>query len=76
MMGLDFLPVQEQRSYWMLDASLGLNTAGDRYSISVFGQNLTDRTLISNSFVMPFSTFAVGALRPPRTIGLRVAARF
>ena len=76
MMGLDFLSVQEQRAYWTVDASLALNTAGDRYFIGVFGQNLTDQTVVSNAFVMPFSTFAVGALRPPRTLGLRVGARF
>jgi iron complex outermembrane receptor protein len=53
-----------------------VNTAGDRYSIGVFGQNLTDQTVMSNTWVMPFSTFAVGTLRPPRTLGLRVSAGF
>jgi len=42
----------------------------------VFGQNLTDRTALSNTWVMPFSTLAVGSLRPPRTFGLRVSARY
>jgi iron complex outermembrane receptor protein len=75
-MGTDFLAQQEQSAYWVVDASLAINTAGDRYSIGIFGQNLTDRTILSNTWVMPFSSFAVGALRPPRTIGLRAGARF
>jgi iron complex outermembrane receptor protein len=60
----------------VLDGSLTVNTSGDRYSVGVFGQNLTDRTALSNTWVMPFSTFAVGSLRPPRTFGLRVSAHY
>ncbi len=70
--GLDFLPAENQRAYWLLDASATFERA-NRFSIGVFGRNLTDRTVVSNSFVVPFSTFAVGALRPPRTFGIRVA---
>lgn len=76
LMGTDFLAQEEQRAYWMVDASLALNTAGDRYSVGVFGQNLADKTVLSNTWVMPLSTFTVGILRPPRTLGLRVGARF
>jgi len=76
LMGLDFLPQQEQDAHWLLDASLMLGTAQDRYSFGVFGQNVTDRTVISNTIVVPFSTFVVGALRPPRTLGVRMSARF
>ena len=72
--GLDFLKEEEQPSYWMLDGSLTLATA--RHSIGVFGQNLTNETIISNTFVVPFSSFPVAALRPPRTIGVRVTTRF
>jgi hypothetical protein len=46
---------QEQSAYWVIDASLAINTAGDRYSIGVFGQNLTDRTILSNTWVMPLN---------------------
>lgn len=74
--GLDFLPEQVQPGYWMVDASLTLSTADERHSVSLFGQNLTDRTVMSNTFVVPFSTFAIGVLRPPRTLGVRVISRF
>ena len=76
LMGLDFLPQQQQDDYWVVDASLTFGTAGDRYSLGLFGQNLTDGTVISNTFVVPFSTFVVGVLRPPRTLGVRLSARF
>ncbi len=76
LVGLDFLPQEQQPSYWTLDASLTLGNAGNRRSISVFGQNLTDRTVMSNTFMVPFSTFAVGVLRPPRTLGVRVSDVF
>jgi iron complex outermembrane recepter protein len=76
LMGLDFLPEQHQDGYWIVDASLMLGTAGERYSVGVFGQNVTNSTVLSNTFVVPFSTFTVGALRPPRTLGARVSARF
>jgi iron complex outermembrane receptor protein len=74
--GLDFLPQQRQPAYWMLDASLTLADIGKRHSIGVFGQNLTDRTVISNTIVAPLSTFVVGELRPPRTVGIRVTESF
>lgn len=74
--GLDFLAEQEQPAYWTVDASLTLSTADSRRSIGIFGQNLTDRTVMSNTFVVPFSTFNVGVLRPPRTLGVRVIGRF
>jgi iron complex outermembrane receptor protein len=74
--GLDFLPQQEQPDYWLLDASLMLVSDTHRRSVTLFAQNLTDRTIISNTFVVPFSTFVVGTLRPPRTIGVRVSTRF
>jgi len=74
--GLDFLPEQQQPGYWTVDASLSLATPDKRRSISIFGQNLTDRTIMSNTFVVPFSTFMVAALRPPRTVGVRVVGRF
>jgi iron complex outermembrane receptor protein len=74
--GLDFLPEQHQRGYSTLDASLTLTEAGDRYSISAFGHNLTDETVMATTFNVPFSTFRVASLRPPRTLGVRVGRRF
>jgi iron complex outermembrane receptor protein len=76
MMGLDFLSLQQQDGYWMVDAAITLRTARGPHSVGVFGQNLTNRTVISNTFVVPFSTFPIGVLRPPRTLGIRVSTGF
>ena len=74
--GLDFLPQEQQPAYWMLDASLTLANIDTRHSISVFGQNLADRTVVSNTIVAPLTTFVVGELRPPRTVGIRLTSSF
>lgn len=74
--GLDFLREQQQPGYWTADASLTVTTADKRRSVGIFAQNLTDRTVMSNTLVVPFSTFTVAALRPPRTVGVRLIGRF
>lgn len=76
LVGIDFLREQQQPAYWTADASLSLTTADKRRSVGIFAQNLTDRTVMSNTFVVPFSTFTVAALRPPRTLGVRLISRF
>ncbi len=76
LLGLDFLPQQQQAGYWIADASLTYATARERLFVTLFGQNLTDETVLSNSFVVPFSTFAIGVLRPPRTLGVRLGTHF
>ena len=73
---LDFLPDEQQAAYWVLDASLTLANINKRHSIGVFGQNLTDRTVVSNTIIAPLSSFVVGELRPPRTVGIRVTSSF
>jgi len=76
LVGLEFLPQERQNSYWILDASLTLASADQRHSIGAFSQNLTNQTVMSNAFVVPFSTFPVTVLRPPRTLGMRVVEHF
>lgn len=74
--GLDFTPLEYQDSYLSLDASLTYATHDDRYYLTAFGTNLTDETVVANSFQPPFGQFVVGTLRPPRLYGLRLGARF
>jgi iron complex outermembrane recepter protein len=76
LVGLDFLPDEQQPAYWVLDASLTLANIDQRHSIGVFGRNLTDRTVVSNTIIAPLSSFVVGELRPPRTVGIRVTSSF
>ena len=74
--GLDFTPLEYQDSYFSLNASLTYTTRDNRYYLTAFGTNLTDETVVANSFQPPFGSFVVGTLRPPRLYGLRLGARF
>ncbi|MBL8552573.1 MAG: TonB-dependent receptor [Hyphomonadaceae bacterium] len=74
--GLDFTPLEYQGAYWSIDAALTWTPADDRYFLSAFASNLTDETVIANTFQPPFGSFQVGTLRPPRTLGLRLGAHF
>jgi iron complex outermembrane receptor protein len=74
--GLDFTPLEYQGDATTLGASLTYTTAGERYYVTAFGNNLTDETLVANSFQPPFGAFVVGTLRPPRLYGLRLGTRF
>lgn len=74
--GLEFLPIEVQPSYWMLDASATYSSPHDRYFVSAFVNNITDTAVIGNTFPPPLGNFVVGSLRPPRTYGVRAGVRF
>jgi iron complex outermembrane receptor protein len=74
--GLDFTPLEYQDDYVTVGASLTWNSPDERYYVAAFGNNLTDEAVVANSFQPPFGSFVVGTLRPPRTYGLRMGARF
>jgi iron complex outermembrane receptor protein len=74
--GLDFTPLEYQDAYVTLNASLTYTTGDDRYYVSAYGTNLTDATVVANTFQPPFGQFVVGTLRPPRLYGLRLGVRF
>ena len=74
--GLDFTPLEYQDAYATLDASLTYATHNDRYYVTAYGTNLTDETVVANTFQPPFGLFVVGTLRPPRLYGLRLGVRF
>ena len=74
--GLDFTRLEYQDTYVTLGASLTYTTGDDRYYVTAYGTNLTDETVVANTFQPPFGQFVVGTLRPPRLYGLRLGARF
>lgn len=74
--GLDFTPLEYQDAYVTLGASLTYAPFDGRYYVTAYGTNLTDETVVANTFQPPFGLFVVGTLRPPRLYGLRVGARF
>lgn len=75
---LEFVPEEYQSGYTTLDASVMYKSAGGRFSIGAFANNLTNRTVKAGTFIPPFSItgFAVALLRPPRTYGIRVGLDF
>jgi len=74
--GLDFTPLEYQDEYWSMDASATYTPPSEAYSLTLFARNLTDETVVANTFQPPFGSFVVGSLRPPRVIGIRTVARF
>jgi iron complex outermembrane recepter protein len=74
--GLDFTPLEYQDGYVSLGASITYTSSNDQYYVTVFGNNLTDETVVANSFQPPFGAFVVGTLRPPRLYGVQLGARF
>jgi iron complex outermembrane recepter protein len=76
--GLEFLPVEEQPSYWMSSGSLAYHAANDRWSVSTYINNIENRDVINLTSVHPIAGSAIigAAIRPPRTYGVRIAAKF
>lgn len=74
--GLDFTPLEYQDAYVTLGASVTYATPDDKYTVTAYGTNLTDETVVANTFQPPFGQFVVGTLRPPRLYGLRLGVSF
>lgn len=74
--GLEFLPIEEQASYWQVDAQLAYVAPNNRFTITAYVNNAFDKTVIANTFPVPFTFYTSGSLRPPRTYGLRAGFKF
>lgn len=76
--GLEFSAIEEQGSYWMSDATLAFRAPNDRWDITGYVNNFSDKTVIQGTFPGPLTGFALTAatLRPPRTYGARLTVRF
>ena len=71
------LPGMFQDDYWLYDARVVWNDPTDRYTVGVYGQNLSDEVYKTDA--QEFST--VGGIRTayygaPRTFMIKVAARY
>ena len=76
--GLEFSALEEQPAYWLTNATLGYRAPQDRWSITGYVNNLSDRTVISGTFPNPLAgaTLTAATLRPPRTYGVRLGVKF
>jgi iron complex outermembrane receptor protein len=67
-------PISYRSPEGLLNAAIGFSADGDRYSISIWGRNLTDRVVTENG-VTAYPLFSLWNPTPPRTFGLTFAAR-
>lgn len=72
------LDAASQDAYGTLKARATYRTADDKYSISLFGDNLTDETYFTNQ-ILTGTTYGaqfVGNLGAPRTVGIELTATY
>lgn len=76
LIGLEFLPIEYQKGYWLADAAITFNGPDRRYYIGAFINNMFDETVKSQIFPTPGTNLFGTTLRPPRTYGARVGFNF
>ncbi|CAN5502832.1 TonB-dependent receptor [soil metagenome] len=74
--GDEQLPGQKQKAYNKTDLLVSYTPADERWTLTVYGQNLEDKAVMSSSFVQPVLGVPYVTLRPPRTWGARLSAKF
>jgi iron complex outermembrane receptor protein len=76
MVGLEFLPVEFNKGYWLADAALTFYAPERRYFIGAYINNMFDETVKSQNFPTPGTAIYSTTLRPPRTFGIRAGVKF
>jgi iron complex outermembrane recepter protein len=76
--GLEFAAIEMQASYWMTDATLGYHAPKDRWDVTGYINNISNRAVVQGTFPEPLVGFSLEAatLRPPRTYGVRLSVKF
>lgn len=61
-----------------MNAGLRFTSASNRFSVDVWGRNLTNEFIISNNIITAplFNSVRVGSLAPPRTFGVTLGVNF
>jgi iron complex outermembrane receptor protein len=74
---IDFTPETHQGAYTMTNARITWQDAAERFSIGAYINNIENSLVFANSLQSPAKpgTF-YNQLRPPRTFGVRVGAKF
>ena len=67
-----------QKAFTLFNASLSYKPLSERFSVTAWGRNLTDKYVIANNIVAAplYGNVRVGSLRPPRTYGVTLGAKF
>jgi iron complex outermembrane receptor protein len=62
--------------YTIFDAYVMYTAPGERYSVNLWGKNLTDEFVWAGSYAVASTRTIGGTLLPPRTYGLTMSVRF
>src|SRR5579859_1258261 len=78
LVGLEFLPQEQQGAYWWTDLDLGFHAARSRWSVTAYVNNVSNTTVSNVVTPQPLAGAAIlsATLRPPRTYGIRGTVRF
>jgi iron complex outermembrane receptor protein len=76
-LSIDYLQEGRQGGYAMSNAHATFETADDKWAVTAFVNNIEDVVVFANSLQSPAKAGVVyNQVRPPRTYGLRVSAKF
>jgi iron complex outermembrane recepter protein len=62
--------------YTIVDANVLFTSPGERYTLNLWGKNLTDEFVWAGSYAVASTRTIGGTLLPPRTYGVTVSVRF
>jgi iron complex outermembrane receptor protein len=67
-----------QGAYALVNAGLKFTSANERWSLDVWGRNLTNALVLTNNIITAplFSSVRVGSVAPPRTYGVTFGVNF
>lgn len=67
-----------QEAFAMVNASITYRSPDERWSVALWGKNLTDKYALANTIIAAplYSFVSVGSLRPPRTYGVTLGVDF
>jgi iron complex outermembrane receptor protein len=72
-------PLLDQEAYWLVDLSLVWTSASDRWTVGVYGKNLTDEEYRVGGYSFPGALLGdsiIGFYGPPQTVTATVGVKF
>lgn len=73
---IDYVPGTRQKAFTTSDAALTYYAPDDAWSVAAWVNNIEDAAIAGSTGLKAFSNTPYENLRPPRTYGLRVTAKF
>lgn len=75
-LSVDFIPAERDGAYATIDANITYTSADDRWSLGLFGRNLSKTVYYTGGIQTAFIGGLVAAnIAPPRTYGIRLGVR-